>query len=194
MPIVEIILARPGDLLPHEEPQPPRVLEVASSIMRTGYLFRPIIVEHKSHMIIDGHHRVEALKRLGAKRIPVVEARYGVEVPSLKPVLRALPTTSTSIHGVEGALDLIESLMPGSTPAILIVGGRALQVRVSLEEAYRKTVPSAPGSRIMLRLPPLQPASIIRAAMRGELYPPKTTNHETPLKKTHHPVRIAELL
>ena len=190
---MEIKLARPGDLHAHEAPQPRRVLEVARDIAGRGYLLRPVIVERRTYTIIDGHHRVEALKLLGARRIPVVEAEYGKEVTGLRPVLRTVPR---EIHGwkADRIADILEALAPGSTEALLLAGRRTILLRLDLEEAYRLTTPPGQGSMHLLLLPPLSPRSIVRAAQAEAPYPPKTTNHETLLKNLASPVRLTRLL
>jgi len=57
-------------LKPHEKISPKRVNEVMMMIKRAGKFTVPILVEKKSKVILDGHHRVEAMKKMGEKRIP----------------------------------------------------------------------------------------------------------------------------
>ena len=57
-------------------------------IERDGVLHDPIYVDLTTKVILDGHHRTEALRRLGYKRIPVVLVRYfspDVRVESWRP-------------------------------------------------------------------------------------------------------------
>ncbi len=62
-------------LVPHEEYREEHVLELMEQIKEDGYQLRPIAVTSlKKHgktgyLINDGHHRTEALRRLGVKRI-----------------------------------------------------------------------------------------------------------------------------
>ena len=72
-------------LKPHEETIEERVERLLEDIQSSRVLRRPILVDLKTMIILDGHHRVEALRRLGAKRIPAVLIDYDsgeVEVSS----------------------------------------------------------------------------------------------------------------
>jgi len=60
----------------HEQVVEPHVEELMSEIERDGVLRDPIYVDVVSKVILDGHHRTEALKRLGCRRIPAVLVRY----------------------------------------------------------------------------------------------------------------------
>ena len=54
----------------HEEHEADRVDELMAEIRRAGAFVEPIWVARDTWVILNGHHRVEALRRLGAKRIP----------------------------------------------------------------------------------------------------------------------------
>ena len=49
---------------------------VLEEIRRAGYVRRPILVESRHLVILDGHHRYEALKRLGCTRVPAYLVDY----------------------------------------------------------------------------------------------------------------------
>ena len=40
-------------------------------------LKKPIIVDKNTNVVLDGHHRLIALKELGCKKIPVIFVNYG---------------------------------------------------------------------------------------------------------------------
>ncbi len=64
------------------------VRELMKDIASRGILIRPILVDRKTMIILDGHHRVEALKRLGKKYVPAVLVDYDsdcVTVSSWRP-------------------------------------------------------------------------------------------------------------
>jgi len=63
-------------LRPHEEVVEQRVSSLEKDIRERGVLIRPILVDAKTMVILDGHHRVEALRRIGARRIPAVLVDY----------------------------------------------------------------------------------------------------------------------
>ena len=49
---------------------------LVEEIRRDGFLRRPVLVEAKQLVILDGHHRVEALRILGCTRVPVYLVDY----------------------------------------------------------------------------------------------------------------------
>lgn len=59
-----------SDLLPHERCDPTRVSEVEEDIKDEGALLEPILVADGSLVVLNGHHRLEVLKRLGARKVP----------------------------------------------------------------------------------------------------------------------------
>ncbi len=63
-------------LRPHECVDPGLVKEIAGDIRSCGLIRKPIVVDRETLIIIDGHHRVDALKRLGCKRAPCLLVRY----------------------------------------------------------------------------------------------------------------------
>lgn len=72
-------------LRPHERVIEKHVTELMNDIVRDGRLIYPILVDRETMIILDGHHRVEALKRLGARYIPAILVDYrgdGVKVSS----------------------------------------------------------------------------------------------------------------
>ncbi len=65
-----------GDLKSHEATNPLTLKQTIESIRREGGLRRPILVEDRHHIILDGHHRYAALKALGCRRIPAYVVDY----------------------------------------------------------------------------------------------------------------------
>ncbi len=45
-------------------------------LLKAGKFIKPIIVDKKSNVILDGHHRVFALKKLGCHKIPALALNY----------------------------------------------------------------------------------------------------------------------
>ncbi len=60
----------------HERVEKSHVVELAKRIRLDCMLKRPIIVAKKSLVILDGHHRYTALKRMGYKKIPAQLVDY----------------------------------------------------------------------------------------------------------------------
>lgn len=86
--IISNLLIDIDELLPHEEVVMDR-LQTLIEYLKTlkPYIIIPsVLVCYNSRMIVDGHHRVFALKELGHKKIPVTLIRYESEliVPDLE--------------------------------------------------------------------------------------------------------------
>jgi len=65
------------DLLrPHEETDQEYVKILTEKISRDKILRRPLLIDSEEMIILDGHHRYEALKRLGMRKVPVIKIRY----------------------------------------------------------------------------------------------------------------------
>ncbi len=64
------------DLREHEQIEPHRVDELVDDIQRTKVVADPIWVAAGSCVILNGHHRVAALRRLGARRVPAWVMEY----------------------------------------------------------------------------------------------------------------------
>lgn len=71
-----IKLVEIGKLRAHEQVCPERLAEVMMIIKRQGRINNPIVVARKYLIILDGHHRVESLKRLGYRLVPVMAIDY----------------------------------------------------------------------------------------------------------------------
>lgn len=60
----------------YEQPDPVRVAQIFISMTDTGIMVNPIVVDEQRRLIIDGHHRREALRWMGTPRVPVFPVRY----------------------------------------------------------------------------------------------------------------------
>jgi hypothetical protein len=60
----------------HELTNRQHVRDLAKNIQFTGRLKHPIIVDKKSLVVLDGHHRLAALQQLHMKQIPVILVNY----------------------------------------------------------------------------------------------------------------------
>jgi len=63
-------------LRPHESTDPRLVDELVEDIKLCGYLRKPVLVDLETLMIIDGHHRVEALRKLRCRNVPCLLVNY----------------------------------------------------------------------------------------------------------------------
>jgi L-serine kinase (ADP) len=66
----EFALVPIGRLLAHEKVDPAKVDELVEEFRADGVFVDPIWVARGSDVILNGHHRVAALRKLGATRVP----------------------------------------------------------------------------------------------------------------------------
>ena len=69
----------------HEQYDERNVVELVADIRSRGVFADPIWVARGSFAVLNGHHRVEALRRLGARRIPAWVIDYESELVRLEP-------------------------------------------------------------------------------------------------------------
>lgn len=72
----KIKLLKLTELKRHEQIMESRVLQLMKIIKNKGVFNKPIIVEKNTKIILDGHHRVEAMKKLGYQKIPAELVDY----------------------------------------------------------------------------------------------------------------------
>lgn len=53
-----------------------RLKQVKDDLLTKGYIKNPVVVDQKNNIVLDGHHRVAALKQLGANKIPAFLVDY----------------------------------------------------------------------------------------------------------------------
>lgn len=66
-----------NELLPNEEYNEARVCDLAAAIEGMGIWTKRITVEINSRAVMDGHHRLEAAKRLQLRTVPCLLLSYG---------------------------------------------------------------------------------------------------------------------
>ncbi len=67
----------------HEQIRPALLTQLTGQIKRDGRLKRPILVADRDFVILDGHHRVEAIRSLGGRRIPAYVVEYFSDIVNL---------------------------------------------------------------------------------------------------------------
>ncbi|HTW40404.1 MAG TPA: ParB N-terminal domain-containing protein [Thermoplasmata archaeon] len=80
---VEFALVPIESLREHEHVDPKKVERLVKEIRSTGVSQEPIWVARGSGVILNGHHRYAALKRLGARRVPAWVVDYDSDVVSI---------------------------------------------------------------------------------------------------------------
>ncbi len=78
----DIVFIEIEELKEHEEIRPDYLGELKNEILSDGILKMPIAVDKKTYIILDGHHRLHALKKIGCQRIPVILFDY--QSPEIK--------------------------------------------------------------------------------------------------------------
>ena len=105
------------ELKEHEEIRPEYLEELKNEILSDGILKMPIAVDKKTYIILDGHHRLHALRKIGCRRIPVILFDY--QSPEIKVVPHREGETITKEMVIETAL--AGRRMPPKTSKHMIV-------------------------------------------------------------------------
>jgi len=66
----ELKLIAPADLRPHEDVDADRLAKVVDEIREAGVFYPPVLVDGKTRVILDGHHRWRAASELGVRMLP----------------------------------------------------------------------------------------------------------------------------
>ncbi|MGQ9647152.1 MAG: ParB N-terminal domain-containing protein [Thermodesulfobacteriota bacterium] len=101
----------------HEEIRPDYLEALKNEILCDGILKMPICIDKKTCIILDGHHRLQALKRIGCKKIPVVMVDY--QSPEIKVIPWREGETVTKEKIIEMALS--GQRMPSKTSKHMIL-------------------------------------------------------------------------
>ena len=84
----ELRLLDLSEICETEEHSSDDVCSLTESILNSGFWTIPIAVEYSTFAIMDGHHRFNAAKKMGLKKIPCVLMDYkksGVTLQSWRP-------------------------------------------------------------------------------------------------------------
>lgn len=146
-----VILIPLNDLKPHEEIEESRVTELIARIKKEGVVREAVLVDYKTLIVLDGHHRVEALKRLGCKLAPVLLVDYDSDCVSISSWRDNITVTKEDVKKA----GLTGRLMPPKTsrhrlcfqpPSIsvslkqLMDSERAYVVVMNLRETYENSI------------------------------------------------------
>lgn len=81
----EFALVPIAELHGHEQIDEDKVVDLVEEIRRAGVLIEPIWVSRDTLVILNGHHRVEALRRMGAERVPAWLLDYESDTVGIEP-------------------------------------------------------------------------------------------------------------
>lgn len=71
-----VVLLALNQLRAHEQVCPQRLAVVKAMILKAGRINNPVIVDRKTKIILDGHHRVASLRQLNYRLVPAMEVDY----------------------------------------------------------------------------------------------------------------------
>ena len=133
-----------------------------------------IIVDVNTMTILDGHHRFEAAKRLGCKKVPCLLVDYND--PEIK-----LGQWFPVIYG-----DI------GKIVEILEKNGMTVRYEKTLKKAYWLLYSEKADAILVPKR--VTKEEVVKTARRGDLYPPKTTRHMLPKLNKFIDVPLDELV
>ncbi len=108
---MKIVIIDINKLKFHEHILESRVLQLMKMIKKKGKFIKPIVVEKNAKIILDGHHRVEAMKRMGFKKIPAQLVDY----KNIKVELRHKNLPDFIIRGLVELIVKKNKLLPRKT-------------------------------------------------------------------------------
>jgi L-serine kinase (ADP) len=104
--LVEPTLARvdPAKLKQHEEVEPPRLRRVVHAMRKAGMLRKALAADEKTLVLLDGTHRLEALRKLGCTSVPVALFDYMSDEIVVKPGARKVAYSKDAVleAGISG--------------------------------------------------------------------------------------------
>lgn len=95
---IHVSLVCTESLLPHEMTQADRLSKLLREIREDGFLRVPILVDAKTGTVLDGHHRLEALRRLGAHLVPAALVDYDSPDVSVTPRRVDVPVSKAEVR------------------------------------------------------------------------------------------------
>ncbi len=117
-------------LTPHEDVVRDHVDLVEGDISRSGYVKFPLVVDVRTFIVLDGHHRLEALRELGIRYAPVFFVDYAESYVEVYPFKKEIPVSKVSV--VTKAL-IERSLYPHKTTRHVYHGVTILPTFTPLE-------------------------------------------------------------
>ena len=217
--IMKVEIVPLEDIYPHEAIIGDELDDFCNSLKSKGVFFRPILLDRTSHVVLDGHHRVEGLRRIGATKVPAILLDYSddeIELHTWYPLIweepEAVAQTLSEIATVEclpedEAMARVDSgqaalaLFPQTGEGVPVVDGdiTALLAHLSKEYSleYVDTLDfmcrfkDAQGTVLYRRAPTKE--EVIQKALAGEVYPPKTTRHYLPFRYQDIRIKLSYL-
>lgn len=195
----------------HEAVIDDHVDELLAAIQREDVIRDPVIVDRETNVVLDGMHRVTAIRRLGLSGIPVCRVDYRTpeievggwiwvfetsKIEYLKPTfhsreLRFNPVESTrrewpSLPLLLGSDTAVELDLEDGTPKQVLDRTMAAVDDLSAAGIQSQLQPNSTlgrsGTEVTLVLPAPDKSAVIAAAESGDRFPPNTTRHIIPAR------------
>jgi hypothetical protein len=126
----------------HEHIRPEHLAQLLSDMRRDGFVADPIWVARGSYVVLNGHHRLAALRELGARKVPAWVIDYDSEVVLLD---RWTPGPPLSKGEVEARASAGQPFPPKTTKHTVVVP--LPERRTPLSELGIPTVRPTDGER-----------------------------------------------
>lgn len=193
----------------HEQTDPLHLEKLKKEILKDGHQRDPIVVDVRTNVILDGHHRSEIFRSMGLAKIAAHMVDYsdpGIQVRSWYPTFNAEPKLVANTVGLrlegdpQGGGSGITLTWAGGTREIpgdraRIMGalvGRFPIVYVE-DQVQAENMISSGRAKAFLAMPPVRKEDVIRCALSGNKLPPKTTRHIFPRRPLPVLVPLGEL-
>ncbi|MCC6034144.1 MAG: ParB N-terminal domain-containing protein [Desulfurococcaceae archaeon] len=203
---VELAIININDLTPHEDIDLVHFRQVLKDLY-LNKVVKPIIIDEKRSIIIDGHHRVKALKTLGVYFIPAFIASYDKHIDRIGSWMYIADLNQATLKTSSVLINILESNVKRGSSSLYVKVGEifqhiyvdALDLYVTLNElrkdsmfndfirVFKKTPYNSKlcsSHDICIILPELSVSEIYKVAAKGLTLPPRTTYHITDLKNT----------
>jgi ParB-like chromosome segregation protein Spo0J len=115
----KIMLVDIRKLTCHEKVDKNRLYKLQKEIEARQAIYKPIIVDRRSYVILDGHHRYTVLKQLGARKVPVYFVDY--LSPNVKVYLRRKNLQMRILKEAVIAMAKVKRVFPSKTTRHVIV-------------------------------------------------------------------------
>jgi uncharacterized protein (DUF1015 family) len=194
----------------HEQTDPLRLEEIKAMLIKDDFQRDPIIVDKKTLVVVDGHHRLNALKQLGHKKVAVyyvnyledkdiiVRTWYPIILGSRRKLMKLVnekfinSNSKQSPHGEFIVKDKIYSLKSGRESIMKTLVGKvridyAFTIEIARDLAFKGKVAGA------LIFKSVTKRDVINAALSGKKFPPKTTQNIIPNKPRNWYVPLKKL-
>ncbi|ADL19368.1 hypothetical protein ASAC_0963 [Acidilobus saccharovorans 345-15] len=178
---------------------PERVDEVLKSVTRSMVMAKPLVVAADSWILVDGAHRLEALKRLGARYAPAVIIDYNSDEVKLLGWVRSYSYSSEALNELRRLAAISKRRNRHDGSVMIWLEGLDSYYDIKKFESLGFTLRGVSTSTrslagLIVIPPPPTKDLVVRAAMSGELLPPKATRHITAAKNIILPTSLRRII